>query len=262
MLVVTSLLVAATPQREQQTLSAAPDTHVAFLEVGCSDFNTVAQLTNLSGISVEPIPFYLNQLPDRPGLRKVNVAASNVSGASVDAYWTDPRAIEPTVNVSFLAEHGLNCSLPRWLRGCNQIGSMHPNIPYALHRCGGNLNDRGLVHVTAVPVQTVAQILDDQNVDSLDFVKVDTEGFDGRVVHSLLNAVEARPSRRPDHIKYESMHLQDEEIAKLENRLGLNGFMCSSDDVDTTCSSVNPPARTPLPWVLHRASANADAPEA
>ena len=111
------------------------ETHVAFLEVGCSDFNTAAQLTNLTGISVEVIPTYLERIPDRPGLRKVNAAASNETGTEVAVYWTDPRAIEPTAEPDFLAARGMTCtasvspsgrslSLPRSLKSaCRRSSS-------------------------------------------------------------------------------------------------------------------------------------------
>ena len=170
-------LVLALGQSPLQPVQDPTQSHVAFLEVGCSDFNTAAQLTNLTGISVEVIPTYLERIPERPGLRKVNAAASNETGTEVSVYWTDPRAIEPTAESDFLAARGMTCGLPRWLRGCNQVGSMHANIPWALdpvrNRCGGNINDHELVHVTSERVLTVAQILDEQHVASLDFVKVD-----------------------------------------------------------------------------------------
>lgn len=85
-----------------------------------------------------------------------------------------------------------------------------------------------------------------------------TEGFDARIVNSLLDAISVRPSRRPNHIKYEQVHLQADERTALEARLRAADFVCTSDSTDTTCSSVN--ARTPLPWILHRAGINSDAP--
>ena len=86
-----------------------------------------------------------------------------------------------------------------------------------------------------------------------------TEGFDARIVNSLLDAIIVRPSRRPDHIKYEQVHLERDERSTLEARLRAADFVCHSDDTDTTCSFVN--ARTPLPWILHRAGINSDAPD-
>ena len=262
---------------QQTSLQQQPEPvkHVDFVEVGCSDFNTAAQLTTLPGISVEVIPAYLNNIPERPGLRKVNVAVSNVTGEDVNVYWTDPRAISPTEDKDFLAAHGLSCALPKWLRGCNQVGSMHANIKYAFDPtrepagaktvgmnsfCGGSISDRGLVHVTPTPVRTVEQILDDEGVASMNFFKVDTEGFDAKVVNSLLDAVSLRPSRRPDHIKYEHVHLEAAEKSALRARLVASGYECHSDEADVTCSHTK--SATPLPWILHKTGIADYAPDA
>jgi len=266
MLWFATLAAAAAPAARQLALDALDGEHVDFLEIGCSDFNTAAQLTQLTGISVEPIPIYLDALPARQGLRKMQVAASNESGVDVDVYWSDSKAIEPTCEASFLEAHGMTCCFPQWVRGCNQLGSFSEDVaraiehPYDSSPCVmGSRDDDELFHVTPTRVLTVGQILEEQRVASLNFVKVDTEGYDGRIVNSLLDAVGEQSSLRPDHIKYEYLHLETNERTALSTRLDAAGFACESDEADTTCTARD--AITPLPWILGHTNRNSTGPE-
>ena len=61
--------------------------HISFLEIGLSDFNTAAQLTNDTGLSVDAVPTYVERIPARPGLRKLAAAISNETGGTVDVYY-------------------------------------------------------------------------------------------------------------------------------------------------------------------------------
>ncbi len=53
--------------------------HYDFVEIGTCDFDTEIEKANNNtiGLSVEPVPFYFNNLPDRKKCKKVNAAVSN-----------------------------------------------------------------------------------------------------------------------------------------------------------------------------------------
>lgn len=89
-----------------------------FLEIGTSDFDTLIQVAddNTIGISVEPIKFYLDNLPSPKNVEKVNAAIS-ITGSSED------------IPLFFIPPHIINeKGLPKWVRGCNCLGKMHPTI--------------------------------------------------------------------------------------------------------------------------------------
>mmetsp|Transcript_16870 Transcript_16870/g.28714 ORF Transcript_16870/g.28714 Transcript_16870/m.28714 type:complete len:153 (-) Transcript_16870:60-518(-) len=146
-----------------------------------------------------------------------------------------------------------------FLRGCNRVGGMHPSVSKFLPQFGGDIMDRGLLHVMPVGVYSVGSLLEGQSIGSMNYVKVDTEGFDATIVHSLLDAVHSKPSLRPDHIKYEHIALDDSVRTTLQSRLAGESYACLSDDTDTTCTWQH--ATTPLPPILGHSGQGAAAPD-
>ena len=67
--------------------------HFDFIEIGTSDFNTLLQKADDSvvGLSVEPLVDYLERLPERARVTKVNAAVSDRSG-SMEIYYV-PDAV-------------------------------------------------------------------------------------------------------------------------------------------------------------------------
>lgn len=162
-----------------------------FIEIGTSDFDTLAHGTGV-GISVEPIQLYLNNLPERTGLEKVCAALTDSSG-SVDVYWVPPSEIEA---------HGL----PDWVRGCNSVGSPHKT----LINTWPDLYE-SIVRIDSVPCVTWSEIIRDYRVDSVDTIKVDTEGHDHIVLQEYLYVCYSSPSIRPKEIIFEWNSLSHSE---------------------------------------------------
>ena len=50
--------------------------HLDFIEIGTADFNTIIEECDSAshGMSIEPITKYLNNLPDKPNVKKINCA--------------------------------------------------------------------------------------------------------------------------------------------------------------------------------------------
>jgi hypothetical protein len=87
-----------------------------FLEIGTSNFRTLIQSATDETfvMSVEPISYYLNQLPDKKHVIKLNYAISfDNSEGEVDIYYIPENVID---------ENGL----PALLKGCNCLNQIHP----------------------------------------------------------------------------------------------------------------------------------------
>jgi hypothetical protein len=90
--------------------------HYDFIEIGTSDFNTLIQKATDStvGLSVEPLADYLNRLPSKKRVTKVNVAVSDRSG-HLDIFYV-PDAVRKQY------------ALPSWMKGTNKVGAPHPTV--------------------------------------------------------------------------------------------------------------------------------------
>lgn len=145
--------------------------HYDFIEIGTSDFNTIIQKENPGiGLSVEPLKIYLDALPDKEGVIKVNCAISDFDGI-VDVYWIDPQDIRAH-------------NLPDWLRGCNSIIKPHPTA-------AAELSVRGLSHIyKKTTCETIKwdTLINRYNVTSIDYLKIDTEGHDCVILESILKS--------------------------------------------------------------------------
>jgi FkbM family methyltransferase len=145
--------------------------HYNFIEIGTSDFNTLLQSDNPGiGLSIEPLKIYLDRLPNKEGVTKVNCAISDFDG-EVDIYWIDPQDIA-TYN------------LPHWLKGCNSIMKPHPTAD-------AELRVRGLSSIyktskcEAVSWDTLVKRFE---IESIDYLKIDTEGHDCVILEAILDA--------------------------------------------------------------------------
>lgn len=191
-----------------------------FVEIGTSDFDTLIEKATdeTIGLSIEPLQEYLDNLPDKPKVKKLNFAISiNEEDTEVDLYYVPKEEI-------------INNKLVPWLRGCNRIGGMHP-----AHSRWGVTH---LVKVVKVPCYPLSKILEDNDVTELDFLKIDTEGFDCKILGSFVEYLTNKDkSYWPKKIRFESNHLTLEEtiletIAIYEN-LGYTAERILSDTHET-----------------------------
>ena len=145
-----------------------------FIEIGTSNFRTEIQASaekkdSRVGISVEPLKYYLDQLPEIPNVQKVHAAITDVAETdTVDVYWIPHETI---------VEHKL-----QWfLRGCNSIGDYHP----------GHIKRRltHLVEKVSCPLLTVEQLIQMHNVTKVDLVKIDTEGHDPYIMNGFYDLI-------------------------------------------------------------------------
>jgi len=156
--------------------------HYDNIEIGTSDFRTLIDEAVGNGISIEPLPYYFKRLPDRDKWTKLNVAISDKSGSTL-AYYCDPKYLE---------------LYPKWIRGCNSIGSVHPTL---LKTC----KSEHIIH-EEVELISLVDLYALMHIKSIGYMKIDTEGHDLIIVNHLLDSKLPLPYK----LQFESNVLVDE----------------------------------------------------
>jgi FkbM family methyltransferase len=166
--------------------------HYDFIEIGTSDFGALIQTAGPEkrGLSVEPLKEYLDRLPNKPGVTKVNAAVSWHSGEMTIFHIPD----------DVRRAHGL----PSWVKGTNKVGAPHPTVVRLLTERGLPLS---LIKETTVPVLSVEELFEDYHIASVDFLKVDTEGHDCIILSSYLDLVDSWPQFAAKRICFEANSL-------------------------------------------------------
>ena len=174
------------------------------IEIGTSDFNTLLESCSdvQKGISVEPLKIYLDNLPDKPNVQKVNAAiVDNNLISSVDVYYIDPKII---------TEQGLEW----WIKGCNSIEKPHPFHTYYLphgSKFPRNLLEEGLVTKSTALTFTYGKLLKEYDVDYVDYIKLDTEGFDAIILNTILDYYSFSNKPKPKKILFETNEHNDRQ---------------------------------------------------
>ena len=172
-----------------------------FIEIGTSNFDTLLEgSTTEIGLSIEPLKIYLDNLPNKNTVIKVNCAISNKDGV-VDVYWIDPKDI-------------VNYNLPDWLKGCNSIIKPHPSAIK-------ELKDRNLEHIykkSECKCLTWSSIVNIYDIKDVEYLKIDTEGHDCVIINNILDSNILLPKK----ILFENNILSDknyvnETLKKLKN---------------------------------------------
>ncbi len=174
-----------------------------FIEIGTSDFRTLAEDKEKTGISIEPVKAYFDNLPTREGLIKVNAAVSNESGIG-KMFYCKPEFIDAL-------------RLPQWLKGCNSLNKEHPSVRKWCDESGVQFRD--LVSEDVCPLVTMSTIFEAYDVEEVDFLKIDTEGHDVVIMKNLLTMSDLPTIHR---IQFESNELTSREDLIDILKLGLD----------------------------------------
>lgn len=189
-----------------------------FIEIGTSNFDTLIQdaTDTTIGLSIEPILYYLDQLPNPPGVKKLNCAVSRTNqNEMLEVYYVPESEIKAH-------------KLPNWLRGCNAVGEYHYQ-----HTA---LEIEHLVHKQLVPCLPIGTVFDQFDVSELDYLKIDTEGSDCAIMLHLAEYLKTRPTARyPKKILFESNELavpaQVEQVKKKFIDLGYRVTQAGYDTI-------------------------------
>lgn len=190
-----------------------------FIEIGTSDFDTEIEKSthDTKGISIEPIEHYLNKLPDKNNVIKVNKAISLEDGISKIYY--------------FSPENIIKYNLPWWFKGCNKI-----NEPHYLHL--DYINNHSIpwntLEYIEIKSMTIESLLNLYDVEKLDFLKMNLEGYGCHIVLDYLNYTKKNPNVKAKKIMFESNRWTNQTIVEkaiIEARA--QGYNVIKDDYNT-----------------------------
>lgn len=212
-----------------------------FIEIGTSDFETLLQNASddAVGISIEPIEYYLDRLPKKKGVKKINAAMSDQEGY-IDIYYIEDHVISDN-------------NLPWWVRGSNSVGQPHP---FVIKHIGEPLYMK-LVSIKKVPTITWKSLIKQNDIEGIEYLKVDTEGHDHIILGSYLDECESNPSLLASHVKFE-FHREVSNIPAMEiivdrfKKLGYSSKMLESDVLMT---------RRKIPTIIHQTFYTKDLPD-
>lgn len=184
------------------------------IEIGTSDFRIDSLDSNGQCMLIEPVKFYLDRIPNKLNITKVNAAISNVDGIT-DIFYT---------NLDYITKH----KLPNWLRGCNSILTKHPTV---VQYCKDHsINESDLIikeQIKTIRLDTLFKMFD---IEHIDYLKIDTEGHDCVILTSLFN-IKNRPTI--NKIKFESNVLTNEEDYQKVIKLLENDYNITRYEFDT-----------------------------
>lgn len=186
-----------------------------FIEIGTSDFRTLIETTNEEvGLSIEPIKKYLDNLPIRNNVTKVNYGVSNFNGTT-KIYYVTPENI-------------LKYNLPNWVRGCNSINTPHPTVKKLLKEKHDNI-----VTIETIKIVNWKTLITEFNIGGVKLLKIDTEGHDIVILNDYYDNCLINEDILADIIIFEYNELTDKESAnELIDKfktLGYNGSVNGFD---------------------------------
>lgn len=192
-----------------------------FLEIGTSNFNCEILKSNnqTTGISIEPIDFYLESLPNYDNIIKINAAVSNQNG-QIDVFYIEPDDI-------------IKYNLPNWIRGCNSIGRIHKTVEKLLIEKNININ---IVQKKKVQLIKFSDILIDYKIENIKFLKIDTEGHDTIIMKDYIDYCSSIGRCISDKIQFESNSLSDpNDVLSVKNMLVDLGYQeIEKNNLDST----------------------------
>ena len=188
-----------------------------FIEVGTSNFGTLIETATADtrGLSIEPIQYYLDQLPNPPGVKKLNCAISRTNQTEMLEVYYVPEDI-------IVKEQ-----LPDWLKGCNAVGEYHFQ-----HTA---LEIEHLVQRQLVPCLPIGAVFDQNHVSELDYLKIDTEGSDCAIMLHLAEYLKTQPvTRYPKRIMFESNELAvPAQVEQVKRKFIALGYRVAQAGYDT-----------------------------
>lgn len=188
-----------------------------FIEIGTSDFDTeIQKYPTKRGLSIEPVKFYLDRLPDTPTCKKLNMGISNYNGTGTVNYLSEET----------IAKH----SFPSWVRGCNSINSYHSTVSKLCKVRQVRIED--ITSSYDIPICTLECVLTEQKVSGVYYLKVDTEGHDSIILKHFFSAM--TPLTMPHVILFETNCLSKssdvEEVISLYEGVGYDKIYRNADD--------------------------------
>ena len=203
-----------------------------FVEIGTSDFDTEIQKANnnIKGLSIDPIKYYLDRLPQLKNCQKIEAAVSNKNGICQVYYIPENKIKE--------------FRLPEWLRGCNSINSYHPTGLNIIKNMG--LDPHKIFEIKNVEMISFSTLVNRYNIEGIIYLKIDTEGHDTVILSDYYDLVENKPWLRAHKILFESNILTNRnDLTDILDKLFSLGYILEYSNEDTVIT-------LPLDRIYHR----------
>jgi len=189
-----------------------------FIEIGTSDFDTEIQKNDEKvGVSIEPIKYYLERLPDKKNCIKLNMGVSDYNGKCI---------------VNYLSEKTIQkYNFPKWVRGCNSINSYHKTVSSLCKtKC---IDIETISEKDEVDVSTLYQIMNKLCIDCVYFLKIDTEGHDIIILKKFYEEIQNN-MYLPHVILFESNILSsNDDVNEIINLFSKKGYDLIENNHDT-----------------------------
>jgi len=190
-----------------------------FIEIGTSDFDTeIEKKDDKVGVSIEPIKYYLDRLPNKRNCTKLNMAISDKTG---------------TCQVNFVADDTVQkLQLPWWVRGCSCINSYHQSV---LKLCQEiSIDFASIISSETIPMHTLYEVVQTLTFDGLYLLKIDTEGHDPVILKKFVQDFCGDRRLLPHVLQFESNVLSTTEAVDEIIQLFLNlGYDLTYRGTDT-----------------------------
>lgn len=144
-----------------------------FIEIGTSHFETLIQSSENfeKGISIDAVKYYVDALPDKHNVKKINIGISDKNDTAY-IYYIPPNIIRML-------------ELPVWFYGCNSLNTYHPyHIQNKLEK---------YVAIEKINIIPTYELFYKNKVRKVKLLKIDTEGHDHIILHSLYNYIKYLP---------------------------------------------------------------------
>lgn len=162
--------------------------YVDFVEIGTCDFDTLIERADdtTKGLSIEGIKMFLDKLPNKPNVKKINCLVSDCDG----------------IDVIYSVNPDLFHKLPEWVRGSNSISKPHPIVMRWLSQ---NKLPTDIFVKHKVNKKTLYNILKENNITRIKYLKIDAEGHDEVILKSFLKDININSQQNllPDKIQFE-----------------------------------------------------------
>jgi FkbM family methyltransferase len=167
---------------------------------------------NSSGVIIEPIPEYFEQLKinhKNPKIKLLNLAIHP----------------DKSSEVIFKVKTESQINYEPWVKGIASFQKNH------LIKLGININ-----HIVSenVSCTTINELILDQEVISIDYLQIDTEGFDYEVLKTIDFSFVT-----PTVIRYEHQNLNEQDYFDAQKLLKENGYKLMLYDNDTVAINFN-----------------------
>lgn len=146
-----------------------------YIDIGTADFETSLDVRKQDEkvLLVEPLFYYLKNLPEGEGIYKANFAVS------------DKRGFE---RVYYIKEADIQqYNLPGWVRGCNSLGKEHVTVVNLLHE---RKLPNSLISRQEVRVITFQDIIKLYDITTIGQLKIDTEGHDHFILPDVIKLIQ------------------------------------------------------------------------